>query len=123
MVTGARIALVDGVPAIRHARQLMLRAEGFDVRAYASATRLLADPLARTSACLVAEVEMPEIDGVALVRAMRGQGWRGAAILLGSVVSTTLAALAIEQDFAVMVPSGLADRLLLAGVRAAIARS
>lgn len=115
-----RIALIDGVPAIRHARQLMLRAEGFDVRTYASAAPLLADPLALTSVCIIAEVAMPEIGGVALVQAMRGQGWHGAAILLADLVSSALAALAIEQDFTVMVPTGLADRLLLAGIRTAI---
>lgn len=115
-----RIALIDGVPAIRHARQLMLRAEGFDVRTYASAAPLLADPLALTSVCIIAEVAMPEIGGVALVQAMRGHGWHGAAILLADLVSSALAALAIEQDFTVMVPTGLADRLLLAGIRTAI---
>ncbi|WP_010189025.1 response regulator [Sphingomonas sp. PAMC 26605] len=116
-----QIALIDGVPAVRHARQLMLRAEGFDVRTYASAVPLLADPLALATSCMVAEVAMPEIDGVALVQAMRGQGWQGAAILLAGVVSSALAALAIEQKFTVMVPTGLADRLLLAGIRTAIA--
>jgi FixJ family two-component response regulator len=120
-VTGPRIALVDGVPVVRHARQLMLRAEGFDVRAYASAAPLLADPRARASACIVAEVQMPEIGGVALVRAMRDQGWDGAAILLADIVSATLSALAIQDGFTVMVPTGLADRLLLAGIQAAIA--
>jgi FixJ family two-component response regulator len=121
-VTATRIALVDGAPAVRHARQLMLRAEGYDVRAYASAAPLLADPLARGTACIIAEVEMPEIGGVALVHAMRGQGWRGAAILLADEISARLAALAVEEDFTVMVPTGLADRLLLAGIQAAIAR-
>lgn len=120
-MTGLHIALIDGVPAVRHARQLMLRAEGFDVRAYASAAPLLADPLALATACIVAEVTMPEIGGVALLKVMRGQGWHGAAILLAGALSSELAALAIEQDFTVMVPTGLADRLLLAGIRTAIA--
>ncbi|WP_010219577.1 histidine kinase [Sphingomonas sp. PAMC 26621] len=118
---GLRIALIAGAPAVRHARQLMLRGEGFDVRAYGSAAPLLADPLALASSCIVAEVAMPEIAGVALVQAMRGQGLQGAAILLAGVVSPALAALATEQDFTVMVPTELADGLLLAGIRTAIA--
>ncbi|WP_457354185.1 histidine kinase [Sphingomonas sp. UYP23] len=120
-MTGIRIALIGGVPAERHARQLMLRGEGFDVRAYASAAPLLADPLALASVCIVAEVTMPGMGGVALVQAMREKGWHGAAILLAGVISSALAALAIEQHFTVMVPTGLADRLLLAGIRTAIA--
>lgn len=116
------IALIDGAPAVRHARQLMLRAEGFDVRAYASAAPLLADPLALTNACIVAEVAMPEIGGIALVQTLRERGWRGAAILLAGVASSALSARAAEQHFSVLVPTGIADRLLLAGIRAAIAR-
>lgn len=116
-----RIALIDGPPAVRHARLLMLRAEGFDVRAYASAAPLLADPRALASACIVAEVANPETGGVALVHAMRQQGWHGAVILLTQALSPALGALALERDLTVLAPTGLADGLLLAAIRTAIA--
>lgn len=115
------IALIDGAPAVRHARQLMLRAEGFDVRAYASAAPLLADPLALTNICIVAELVMSEIGGVSLVQRLRARGWRGAAILLADVATSALSVQAVEEDFTALVPTGIADRLLLAGIRTAIA--
>ncbi len=117
-----RIALVDGDPAVRHARQLMLRAEGFEVRAYATSVPLLADPLARASDCIVADVETVKVGGVVMVRKLRELGWTGAAILLTNTGSAALMALAVEHGFRMMSPAGLSDRLLLEGVRQAVGR-
>lgn len=118
-----QIALIDGTAEARHARQLMLRAEGFDVRAYASALPLLSDPRVRANACIVAAIEMPQLGGVGLLRAMRAQGWQGKAILLAEERSPALVLLAADQDFTLIAPTEVSDGPLLAGIRAAFARS
>jgi FixJ family two-component response regulator len=76
------VSLVDGDATIRHARQLMLRSENYNVRSYATCAALLADPRSRDFSCIVLDIELNDEDGAALLREMRATGWRGRAILL-----------------------------------------
>ena len=117
------VALVDGDPMIRRARQLMLRDERYAVRAYVSSDALLADPAARSAACIVADADMGAISGPHVLRAMRSAGWRGSAILLAETVSPALAEIALAEHFAVLSPKSLGDRPLLSAIRSAIADS
>lgn len=119
----ACIALVDGDAAMRHARQLLLRAEGSDVRAYASCAASLADPAAIASDCVVADIDMGAIGGVDLLRLMRAKGWRGAGILLADVVAPALSLIGLDEGFIVMRPVTLGDRQLLRAVNIALGRA
>ena len=76
------VSLVDGDADVRHARQLMLRSENYDVTSYASCAGLLADPRSRGDACIVVDVKMRDGDGLTFLREMRASGWHGQAILL-----------------------------------------
>lgn len=116
----ASISLVDGDPSMRHARQLMFRAESFDVRAYSNCETLIADRAALASDCIVADVDMGEISGVQLLHAMREKGWNGAAVLLTDTISPQLSITAIIEGFVAMQPKALADLPLLGAVNAAI---
>jgi CheY-like chemotaxis protein len=115
------LALVDGDPALRHARQLMLRSRNLDVRAYSTCAALLADPLALRSACVVADVEMREMTGIQLLQAMRQAGWAGAAVLLTDADSDTLVA-ANDHDLIAILPKTLSDDTLLNAIQSAISR-
>jgi FixJ family two-component response regulator len=79
---GIGVSLVDGDPSVRRARQLMLRAERYEVRSYATCAALLADPRSRDYPCIILDLEMEEVDGMDLLRKMRASGWRGRALLL-----------------------------------------
>lgn len=81
---GVGVSLVKGDPAVRHARQLMLRAEQYDVRSYATSAALLADPRARDFPCIVVDLDPAESDVLVLLQGMRDSGWRGKAVLIGS---------------------------------------
>lgn len=76
------VSLVDGDPDVRHARQLMLRSEDYDVSSYTTCAGLLADPASRSDACIVVDVSMRDGDGLTFLREMRASGWHGRAILL-----------------------------------------
>ncbi len=81
-VKRAGVSLVDGDPDVRHARQLMLRSENYDVSSYTTCAGLLADPASRSDACIVVDVSMRDGDGLTFLREMRASGWHGRAILL-----------------------------------------
>jgi FixJ family two-component response regulator len=122
-VSRSSIALVDGDPTMRRARQLMFRAEGYGVQSYPTCEALLADPSAMTSACLVADVEMVGSGGVELVEAMRRADWHGSAILLADAISPALAKQAHNGHFTAMFPKALADGPLLDAVIAVIGKA
>lgn len=79
------VSLVDGDAAVRHARLLMLRAAGYDVRSYPTCAALLADPRSRDYPCIVLDVDRHDVTGIGLLRDMRSSGWRGTAIILDGI--------------------------------------
>lgn len=116
------VALVDGDPSVRRARQLLFRSENYTVCSYASCPAIIADSEALCCDCIVADAVMQDIGGPQLIDAMCARGWRGATVLLADVVSSELAAAAAAARFTTILPKKSPDGLLLASVAAAIAR-
>lgn len=79
--------------------QLLFRARGFDVRAYATGAALLADPLTRDACCFVADFRLEEIDGIEVLARLRKTGWSGPAVLITAFPSADLSARALAQGF------------------------
>jgi FixJ family two-component response regulator len=115
------ISLVDDDVALRRRLQLLLRASHYEVRAYATAETLLADPASRTCACLISDLHMPEIDGFTLLRRLRAGGWSKPAILITSSQDADLSKRAADEGFHAVLIKPLADRLVLDAVRGAVA--
>lgn len=114
---GVSVSLVNGDPTLRRARQLMLLAEQYDVRAYSTCDALLADPASRRSACLIAEVDMLGIGGFDLVELLRADGWRGSAILLSDAPPSEMAARVDQAGVSALLPKALANLPLLQAIR------
>lgn len=70
MATERLVHIVDDDDAIRDSLEMALRSAGFDVRAYPSAESFLAQCLERTG-CVVSDVRMPGMNGLALLRHLR----------------------------------------------------
>jgi FixJ family two-component response regulator len=68
----ARVFLVDDQAAVRKAMQRLLAAAGYDVVAYESARAFLDSGMADAAGCLVLDLEMPDMDGLALQHALVG---------------------------------------------------
>lgn len=117
------ISLVDDDMILRRRLQLLLRASDYEVRAYSAAEALLADPGSRTSACLISDLHMLEMDGFTLLRRLRAGGWAGPAILITSSQDSDLASQAADEGFHAVLIKPLADRLVLDAVRAAVGRA
>lgn len=120
---GMGISLVDGNPAVRHARQLMLRSEDYEVRSYATCAALLADPRSRDYPCIILDFEMEHIDGVDLLRQMRASGWQGSALLLDGLTPGDPLLLEAELNGDTVLPRGVGDQALLEAIAGTVDRS
>lgn len=116
---GIAVSLVDGDPALRRARQIMLLSERYDVRSYATGAALLADPRSRDVACIVVDVDGIG-GGMDTLHTMRSSGWRGGAILLGTDPAPALIH-AAERNGDRLLDRAAGDAPLLTAIAGAIA--
>jgi FixJ family two-component response regulator len=70
----ATIAIVDDDDSIRHALRNLLRAAEFDVLAFGSAEEFLRALDGERVDCLIADINLPGMSGVALVEALTTAG-------------------------------------------------
>jgi two-component system response regulator FixJ len=63
---GPEILIVDDDSAVRDSLRALLESSGFSVQEFDSAKALLQAPLAGKGACIIADVRMPDMDGLAL---------------------------------------------------------
>ncbi len=76
----ATIVVVEDDRSLLNALVFALEADGFNVRAYASAKPLLASPV--NADCMVIDLKLPDLDGLTLIARLRKMGTRAPAILI-----------------------------------------
>lgn len=116
------VSLVDGDATVRHARQIMLMSQHYEVRSYATCAALLADPRSRAYPCIVVDIDMKEGDGIAILREMRATGWRGKGILLDGFEPNSRLMRAAERHGDKVMERTIADGPLIAAIAAAVDR-
>jgi two-component system response regulator FixJ len=70
----AKVIVVDDDEAVLDSLQIMLEAEGFAVETFARARLLLETYERAGGSCIVTDVRMPDMDGMALLQALRRRG-------------------------------------------------
>jgi two-component system response regulator FixJ len=99
--------VIDDDAAVRDSVQLLLEGRGIEVHCYASAEAFLREAVPDADSCLVIDVDMPDIDGLELLRQLRATGINTPAIVItgagitGSLVSgvTRFDAVLLEKPF------------------------
>lgn len=107
-----RLVLVEDDAGVRRSLQLLLRAWGFDVRAYAAGAALLADPAARDACCFIADYKLADIDGIELLCRLRDSGWSGPAVLITAFPSADLAERALAHGFSQVIEKPFREHAL-----------
>jgi FixJ family two-component response regulator len=74
MVSQWKIVLVDDDDSLRRALARTLRLAGYDVQAFRSAEETMSARPSWSSACLVLDVDLPGMDGIAYRRALAVAG-------------------------------------------------
>jgi len=107
------IALIEDDDAVRRALHLLLKANGYDVLAFPTVAGLTDDAEVLRAACLVADLVIPDGDGLSLLHDMRSAGWSGPAILISGHLTDDLAARALEQGYTLVLPKPIGDTVLV----------
>lgn len=108
-----RLILVDDDDSARRSLQLLLSAHGFDVRSFAAAAPILADPQAIDAPFLVVDQQLPASDGISLIAALRERGWRGRAVMITGFPSRELSEAADRQGCPIVLEKPLRGAELL----------
>ena len=114
------IAIVDDDQAVRDALKRMLQAHGFATAVFASAERFLSLSTAHGLACLILDVRMPEMTGLALHDYLVGTGCRIPTILITACPTTSERRRAIASGVASYLAKPLSEQVLLDTIRAVL---
>jgi FixJ family two-component response regulator len=123
MSDGPLVYLLDDEPAVLKALTRLLHAQGFRVQAYASAGEFFAGFAPGEPACLVLDLAMPEMDGLAVQGRLVHEGQDLGIVFLtahGDLPQSVRAIKAGAEDFLAK-PVNAAQ--LIPAIRAALARS
>lgn len=108
-----RLLLVEDDDAVRRSLQLLLVSQGYDVRAYRTCKGLAEDPEAMGAACMIADLVIPDGDGLSLLQEMRAAGWSGPAILISGHLSDEWASRARNLGYDFVLPKPIGETVLV----------
>jgi FixJ family two-component response regulator len=120
-ITGP-VLVVDDDGAVRQSLKFALEQEGFEVRLYEDGAQLLADGVLPPVGCLVIDLTMPGMDGIALLDRLREHHVVLPAILITTPGSPCLRERALRAGFRLVLEKPLEDGALLEGITSAISR-
>jgi len=111
------ISIVDDDKAVRDALQRLLQAYGFATAVFASAEQFLNRAEARSTACLILDVRMPGMTGLALHDYLIGTGCRIPTILITACPTSGERRRAIASGAASYLAKPLSEQVLLDTIR------
>lgn len=117
------VHVVDDDDAVRDSLAFMLEAEGFAVRTYESAVRLLAEVETLGQGCIVTDVRMPEMTGLELVRRLNEVKVQLPVVVMTGHGDVPLAVEAMKAGVVDFIEKPFADDAMLTAVRAAMERT
>src|SRR2546427_6020111 len=93
----SRVLVVDDEPGLRQSLGLLLADAGYDVAAEGNGTRALERALAESFDLVLCDVRMPEMDGLAFLRAYKRGGGTGLVIMMSAYGGEEAALAAMKE--------------------------
>ncbi len=123
MAEASLVHVVDDDEAVRDSLQLLLETAGFAVRTYDSATAFLKVAANQPTGCVLTDVRMPELDGLALQRRLTELGIHLPVIVMTGHGDVPIAVEALKAGAADFLEKPFDDAQLLTAVSGALAAS
>jgi two-component system response regulator FixJ len=122
MAADAVVHLIDDDEGVRQAVAFLLTTSGFAVRVYESAIVFLDALQSVQPGCVVTDVRMPGMDGLALQRELKSRGVGLPVIVITGHADVSLAVEAMKAGAVDFIEKPFNDETLLAAIRVAIDR-
>jgi FixJ family two-component response regulator len=90
------VSIVDDDDSVRTATGCLVRSLGYVAHTFASAEEFLQSPHVNETSCLIADVQMPNMSGIALQSVLRSQGLRTPIIFITAFPEERIRARALE---------------------------
>ena len=123
MTTQQTVFVVEDDARMCAAIELLLRTGGYDVRSYPNAEAMLADQQGAQSICLLTDIRLPGMDGLALHRRLMAIGATPATVMITAHGDIPMAVAALKEGVVDFIEKPFLPPLLLESVRAASHRS
>ncbi len=117
------VFIVDDDPGIRDSLEMLLQTAGYETQAFASATEFLAGNMLNTVGCLIADVQMPEMDGVTLQKELKSRGSPLQVIVMTGHADIPIAVGAMKAGAVDFLEKPFDDHVLLTSVAKALDRA
>ena len=122
-MTMATVYIIDDQQAVRDALAEMLRLFGYSVESFPSAAAFLARVSAAPAGCIVADVRMPGMDGIELVRELARLRVALPVVLISGHADVPMAVAAIKAGAEDFIEKPIDDAHLLAAINRCFARA
>jgi two-component system response regulator FixJ len=122
-MTDAPLLIVDDDSDVRDSLRALLESAGFKVRDFDSAKKVLADPAISQGACLIADIRMPDMDGLELQEELSRRQVGLPVIIVTGHGDVPLAVRAMKAGAIDFIEKPFDGELMLDSVRRAIAYS
>ena len=117
------VFIVDDDAAVRDSLAALLEAEGFAVEAFASAKAFLAGFAPKEACCVVADIRMPDMDGLELQEEIIRRGWGLPVIIVTGHGDVPLAVRAMKAGAVDFIEKPFDDEVLRASIGRGLAQS
>jgi two-component system, LuxR family, response regulator FixJ len=119
----ATVFVIDDQESVRHALAEMLGVFGFEVETYDSAVSFLQSLAAPRIGCIVADVRMPGIDGIELVRELTRRNVDLPVVLISGHADVPMAVAGIKAGAEDFIEKPVDDSALIAAINRGLART
>ncbi|MEE7448991.1 DNA-binding response regulator [Methylobacterium radiotolerans] len=116
------VHVVDDDPAMRDSVAFLLGTEGFAVQLYEAGSDLLNRLAKPATGCVLTDIRMPGIDGLELLRRLRGAGYRLPVVMMTGHGDVPLAVEAMKLGACDFIEKPFDDETLFQALRSALER-
>lgn len=120
MAQDGTVFVVDDDPGVRDSLAMLLTSSGYKVKSYASATAFLASETPDAVGCMVVDVQMPEMNGLALQQELAARRFRLPVIIMTGHGDIPIAVQAMKAGAVDFLEKPFDDGVLLDGIRRAL---
>ena len=122
-VSPATVLVVDDDPSVLRSLKRLLSASGFRVTTFGGPSELLASETPRTNACMVVDIDMPEMNGIEMCEVLKVSGRGLPTILITGRTDTRTRSLAAQAKAVAVLFKPFEEEPLLDAIDRAIALS